>query len=66
MSERHDLHPDQVISPKEAAEILRVTSRTVQRYIKEGLLPASRLPGGRLWRIRRSDVEALLNAEASA
>jgi excisionase family DNA binding protein len=57
---------DALLSPQEAAEILRVTPRTVQRYIAEGDLPAVRLPGGRLWRIRRGDVEALLDTEASA
>lgn len=64
MTERED--PNALLSPQEAAEMLRVTDRTVQRYIKDGDLPAVRLPGGRLWRIRRGDVEALLTTEASA
>lgn len=64
MTERND--SDTLLSPQEAAAILRVTDRTVLRYISIGDLPAIRLPGGRLWRIRRSDVEALLTTEASA
>lgn len=58
--------PNALLSPQEAARILRVSPRTVQRYIADGDLPAARLPGGRLWRIRQSDVDALLNTEASA
>ncbi|MDN4521408.1 helix-turn-helix domain-containing protein [Mycolicibacterium austroafricanum] len=54
------------LNPQEAAVILRVTDRTIQRYIKDGHLAATRLPGGRLWRIRRSDVEKLLTAEAAS
>jgi len=40
--------------------MLRVSSRTIQRYVRDGHLPAVRLPGGRITRIRRSDVEKLL------
>lgn len=43
-----------------------VTDRTVLRYIETGALQAIRLPGGRLWRIRRSDVEALLTNESAS
>jgi excisionase family DNA binding protein len=60
MTEHND--HDALLSPQEVAGILRVTDRTVLRYIEEGHLVASRLPGGRLWRIRRSDVDALLAA----
>jgi excisionase family DNA binding protein len=63
MSER--TKPDDLLNPREAAEILRVTDRTVLRYIEAGHLAAVQLPGGRLWRIRRADVEALLTTEAS-
>ncbi|MGV0627169.1 helix-turn-helix domain-containing protein [Mycobacterium avium] len=59
-------NPDEPLSPREVAEILRVTDRTVLRYIADGVLPAVRLPGGRLWRIRRRDAEALLSSGASA
>lgn len=64
MSER--TKPDDLLSPQEVAAILRVTDRTVLRYIEDGVLSGIRLPGGRLWRIRRADVEALLTNEASA
>lgn len=64
MTEREN--PNALLSPQEAALMLRVTDRTVQRYIKDGDLPAVRLPGGRLWRIKRADVEALLDTEAAS
>ncbi len=56
---QHD-QPDDLITPQAAARILSVTDRTIQRWIKDGHLPATRLPGGRLLRIRRADVDALL------
>ncbi|WP_459976429.1 helix-turn-helix domain-containing protein [Mycobacterium avium] len=64
MSERTE--PDALLSTREVAEILRVTDRSVLRYIADGHLPAVRVAGQRLWRIRRADVEALLTSEASA
>lgn len=64
MAERTEY--DELLSPRQVAEMLGVTDRTVLRYIEDGGLPAVRLPGGRLWRIRRADVEALLTTEASA
>ena len=43
---------------EEAAEILRVSVRTVDRLIEEGELPASKV--GRAVRINRADILALL------
>ena len=57
---------DEWLSVNEVAARMRVTRRTVERYIKNGHLPSTRLPGGRLLRIRRSDVEALLSAGGAA
>lgn len=56
---------DEWLSVNEVAARMRVTRRTVDRYIKAGHLPATRLPGGRLLRIRRSDVEALLSGRSA-
>ena len=44
---------------EEAAEILRVSVRTVDRLIEDGNLPASKV--GRAVRIDRADVLALLS-----
>lgn len=53
-----------VVNVAEAAELLRVSQRTVQRYIRDGHLKAVRLPGGRITRIKRADVAALLTRSA--
>jgi excisionase family DNA binding protein len=47
----------------EAAAILGVSIKLVRTWIKEGALPATRLgPGQRLYRIRRADLEAFIDA----
>lgn len=45
----------------EVLNYLKVKSRTIYRLIKAGELPAVRV--GRQWRIRRSDLDAWLNAQ---
>jgi excisionase family DNA binding protein len=47
-----------LITTSEAAEILNVTVRTVERWCVSGKLPAQRTSGG-WWVIRREDVERL-------
>lgn len=66
MTERDNQDAQEWMSVAEVAALLKVTRRTVDRYIRGEHLPATRLPGGRLLRIRRADVEALLSTEASA
>ncbi len=48
------------VSTGKAAEMLGVCVDTVRRYINSGRLQASK-PGGRQWRIKVDDVEALAN-----
>jgi excisionase family DNA binding protein len=50
------------VTTQEAADYLRVHRSTVQRYVREGILPASKV-GGNL-RLRASDVDAFLVAGA--
>ncbi|TMI76212.1 MAG: helix-turn-helix domain-containing protein [Bacillati bacterium ANGP1] len=57
--------PDQGVSPEpelltveQAAAYLQMHKVTVYKYIRAGLLPAARL--GKVYRIYRKDVEALL------
>jgi excisionase family DNA binding protein len=45
----------------EVSRVLRCTPETVTRWIKEGRLPASRLPGGRAYRIYCEDVNMALS-----
>jgi len=51
---------EDLLTVLEVASRLRVRKETVRRYIKEGRLKAFTLPGGD-YRVRSSDVEALLN-----
>ncbi len=47
----------------ESAAVYSDTSvHTLRRWIKLGLLPASKLPSG-TWRIKRDDLEAFLAGE---
>jgi excisionase family DNA binding protein len=52
----------ELLTPTEAAKMLRVSHSTITRYIRLGLLDAVKLPSGQ-YRIRREDVEKLLRRE---
>ena len=54
---------DQFVTLKEAARELRLSVSTLKRYIYAGQLQSYRTPGGR-HRVRRSDLSALLGADA--
>lgn len=51
--------PDELMRTAQVAKLLDVDRTTVTRWVRLGLLPAIRLPGGQL-RYRRADVEKLL------
>ncbi|UUW88350.1 helix-turn-helix domain-containing protein [Pimelobacter simplex] len=48
------------ISLQDAASVLGASVKTVRRCIADGSLPAERIKGSHLIRVKRSDVEALL------
>lgn len=48
------------MSPFEAAEYLGVHPKSVRRYVSRGDLVAYRVAGSRLIKIRRDDLDALL------
>jgi len=48
------------LSPEEAAEALGIHVQTLRGYVRSGKLPARRLAGERAIRIRRLDLEMLL------
>ena len=48
---------EKLFTLKETAKILRVSERTIMRYLKSGKLKASKL--GK-WRIKQSDLEKFL------
>ena len=51
---------EKLLTPKQVAERLQVTERTVYGWLRRGTLPALKL--GRLWRIRSEDLEAFLES----
>lgn len=62
MTNRNLLDADPRMSREDAAETLRVSVSTIDRYLRDGILPKSKL-GKRLVRIDRAAVEALLSGE---
>lgn len=48
------------LSPEDAAEALGIHAQTVRAYVRNGKLPAMRLAGERAIRIRRTDLEKVL------
>jgi excisionase family DNA binding protein len=53
-----------VLTKAEAADFLRCTPRYIERQVRLGRLKAVK-PSGRLWRVRRSDLEAFLESGAT-
>jgi len=49
---------EKLLTLKETAKILRVSERTIMRYLKSGKLKASKLGQ---WRISQKDLEEFLN-----
>lgn len=58
-------HSPRYLSQEDAAERLGVTTRSIRRWIAEGVIPASRI-GNKVVRIRESDLEAALRPIPSA
>ena len=54
---------EKLFTLKETAKILRVSERTIMRYLKSGELKASKLGQ---WRIKESDLEKFLNKSSNA
>jgi excisionase family DNA binding protein len=48
------------LTPEEAAEALSIHVQTLRAYVRSGKLPALRLAGERAIRIRRNDLETVL------
>ncbi|MEO0260575.1 MAG: helix-turn-helix domain-containing protein [candidate division WOR-3 bacterium] len=58
------MHEPEFLTVEEVAELLRVSTRTVQRLLKEGGLPGVRI--GRQWRIPRAELLAHLKVPTRA
>lgn len=52
---------DELLTTGQVADLLSVTPQTIRRWCESGHLRAIRLPSG-VWRVRRSDIDALLAA----
>ena len=52
--------PIEYYTADEAAEILRVSKRTLYRYIQSGRLQGVKPPNGRQWLFTREDIAAFL------
>jgi excisionase family DNA binding protein len=55
---------ERLFTPEEAAEALRVKTRTVMGWLRLGTLRGVK-PGGKLWRIRESDLKAFIEQGSS-
>lgn len=53
---------DKLFTLKETAKILRVSQRTIMRYLKSGKLKASKIGQ---WRIREKDLEKFLKENSN-
>lgn len=58
-------NPDPWLSLRNAAEYANVSERTIRRHITDGGLTATRLAGGRVIRVRLSDLERWMKGNAS-
>lgn len=54
---------EEILTPEQVAQILQVHPFTVLKFIKQEKLKASKL--GRVYRIRKSDVDAFLDEQAN-
>jgi excisionase family DNA binding protein len=53
-----------ILTKQQAAEYLQTTPRYVERMVSNGRLRALK-PTGKLWRVRRSDLDAFLESGAT-
>jgi len=53
-----DKNIEKLLTIEEVAKILRVSTRSVNRYIEAGKLKASKIG---VWRIKQSDLDNFLN-----
>jgi excisionase family DNA binding protein len=54
-----------LLTPAEVAKLLNVHITTIRRWLKRGVLAGTQV-GGRLWFIKREDVDALLSKQGKA
>lgn len=52
---------DDLLSPEDAAKVLKVSRRTVDKFLREGSLSGSKI--GRFWRIKPDDLDNFIENE---
>lgn len=55
--------PEKVYTPEGAAEALMVSPKTIREWLRTGKLKGVKV--GRLWRVRESDLQEILQATSS-
>jgi excisionase family DNA binding protein len=56
---------ERLLTPDEAANILRVSSQTVRRWLRNGSIKGTKVGDGRLWRISESTINEFVRAAQS-
>ena len=51
--------PERLLTPDQVAERLSLSVLTVRAWLRSGRLPGVK-PGGRVWRMRESDLDAYI------
>lgn len=54
----------EVLAPEEAAQLLRISKKTLLRHARQGTVPGLKL--GRVWRFRRTELLKLLATEETS
>ena len=53
--------PNEFMTTAEVADMLRVGEATVQRWVRDGILPYTRIPGTKAYLFKVADVERMLD-----
>lgn len=55
----------ELLTAREAADILRTTPKTIHEWSKAGKLHRIKLPGDRSYRFRAEDIRAIIDGQAA-
>ncbi len=53
----------ELLTPEEAAKVLKVDPATIRAWLRNGKLKGSKLAGGGHWRISESQLQEFLNVD---
>ena len=65
MPRRPLLPPQPLLTRQQVADLLNVSTRTIDRWTEAGKLPAVKMPLGHSVRYRPEDVDAIMRGQAS-